>query len=489
MYLKYGHLVSLIKAHEECRLPCALRRVNQDAIISEQGNPGEKPGPHVCFFRGMNTATPSPVENELEAEHAEERALLERILGSRHFVKSALLSRFLRYICESYLAGSEKTLTEHHIGVHVFGRPERYDCSADNIVRNYARQLRNRLDDYYRWEGRSEAFRLEVPRGGYKPIFLSLTAEPPLAATEDHVAPIPLRIVESRGQSRDSRSLLWAVMLLSIFTIALLGAVLVLVRSRPRRIPIASSPMHSFWASVFRADRDTVIVTADSGFGTLQDVLGRRLSLADYTSLQLGKLSLGSLDKYVATDLGSQRYTSMTDLETAVALSHLPEVVPSRLTIRFARDLRMEDLKDDNVILLGSAYTNPWAELFEKNLAFEMVGDVGTHSWKILNRHPASGEASLYRGQRDGASHKTYARIAWVPNINHNGHILLLQGLDMAGTQAAAQLLLHSTALSDIWHQSNTCDSPEASFEVLLGTTSISSNAGTIHVLARRHYC
>jgi hypothetical protein len=247
--------------------------------------------------------------------------------------------------------------------------------------------------------------------------------------------------------------------------------------------------MHSFWATVFRADRDTVIVTADSGFGTLQDVLGRRLSLADYTSLQLGKLSLGSLDKYVATDLGSQRYTSMTDLETAVALSHLPEVVPSRLTIRFSRDLRMEDLKDDNVILLGSAYTNPWAELFEKNLAFELVGDVGTHSWKIVNRHPAPGEASFYRGERDGASHKTYARIAWVPNIDHNGHILLLQGLDMAGTQAAAQLLLHSTALSDIWRQSNACDSPEASFEVLLGTTSISSNAGTIHVLATRHTC
>ena len=49
-----------------------------------------------------------------------------------------------------------------------------YDCSADNIVRNYARQLRNRLDDYYRWEGRSESLRLEVPRGGYKPIFVRL---------------------------------------------------------------------------------------------------------------------------------------------------------------------------------------------------------------------------------------------------------------------------------------------------------------------------
>jgi hypothetical protein len=38
-----------------------------------------------------------------------------------------------------------------------------------------------------------------------------------------------------------------------------------------------------------------VIVTADSGFGTLQDVLGHRLSLADYTGPQLANLPLADL--------------------------------------------------------------------------------------------------------------------------------------------------------------------------------------------------
>jgi hypothetical protein len=440
----------------------------------------------------MNTARSSPVQVEVEAEHADERALLERVLASRHFVKSGLLSRFLRYICERSLTGGGNALTEHHIGVHVFGRPEGYDCSADNIVRNYARQLRNRLEDYYRWEGQSELLRLEVPRGGYKPIFLPLTMDsissmPSSArAAEDHAALFTARSIATKPSRR---SLPWAIVFLSPVIIALLIVVLVLLRSRVRPVAVVSSPMHAFWASMFRADRDTIIVTADSGFGTLQDVLGRRLSLADYTSLQVGNLSLAFPEKYVTNDLASQRYTSMTDLETAVALSHLPQVVPSRLTIRFARDLRMEDLKDDNVILLGSAYTNPWAELFEKNLAFELVEDEGAHSWKVVNRHPEPGEATFYQGERDGASHKTYARIAWVPNLDHTGHILLLQGLDMAGTQAAAQALLHSAALMDVWRQSNGCNTADASFEVLLGTTSISSNAGTIHVLATRHSC
>jgi hypothetical protein len=433
----------------------------------------------------MNTATSSPVPVEIEEEHAEKRALLERILASRHFAKSGLLSRFLRYICERSLIGAGNALTEHHIGVHVFGRPEGYDCSADNIVRNYARQLRNRLDDYYRREGQSELLRLEVPRGGYKPVFVRLTMNFVSAAAEDHAPLFTSTSIATPGSRRPS----WPVVVLSLLSIALLAVAVALLRSRAHSVPVASPPMHAFWANVFRADRDTVIVTADSGFGTLQDVLGRRLSLADYTGLQLGNLSLAGPEKYVATDLASQRYTSMTDLETAVALSHLPEVVPNRLTIRFARDLRMEDLKDDNVILLGSAYTNPWAELFEKNLAFELVEDVGTHSWKVVNRHPLPGEAMSYQGERDGASHKTYARIAWVPNLDHTGHVLMLQGLDMAGTQAAAQSLLHSTALMDVWRRSNACNTADASFEVLLGTTSISSNAGTIHLLATRHSC
>jgi hypothetical protein len=434
----------------------------------------------------MNTALSSPLQVEIDVEHAEERALLDRILASRHFAKSGLLSRFLRYICERSLRGAGNVLTEHHIGVHVFGRPEGYDCSADNIVRNYARQLRNRLDDYFRWEGESEILRLEVPRGGYKPVFVRLPLDF-VAEPAEHSAPTlqSPEIVTPRAGSPHA----WLVVVLSIVIIALLCVVISFIRSRPRSLSVTSPPMHSLWASVFRADRDTVIVTADSGFGTLQDVLGRRLSLADYTGLQLGNLSLTGPEKYIANDLASQRYTSMTDLETAVALSHLPEVVPSRLTIRFARDLRMEDLKDDNVILLGSAYTNPWAELFEKNLAFDLVEDANAHSWKVVNRHPAPGEATIYRGERDGASHNTYARIAWVPNLDRTGHVLMLQGLDMAGTQAAAQSLLHSKALMDVWQQSNSCNTPDASFEVVLGTTSISSNAGTIHVLATRHHC
>jgi hypothetical protein len=438
----------------------------------------------------MKTATALLDQSDVPGAHEEEHALLDRILASRHFAKSPLLSRFLRYICESHLSGMDNSLTEHHIGVNVFGRAAGYDCSNDNIVRNYARQLRNRLDDYFRWEGGDESLRLEVPRGGYKPIFARAPLLQPLSSKESTMAEQRPRSAPAMQRGiRGATRIPWIIITLGGLVLVLLIAVGVLVRAHARPLDASASPMHPLWSKIFSPDRNTVIVTADSGFGTLQDVLGRRLSLAEYMSLKHGATDYASSDPYIADDLASQRYTSMVDLQAAVALSHLPEVVPNRLSIRFARDLRIEDLSSNNVILIGSEYTNPWAELFEKNFNFQFQGDTRMHTWSILNRHPAPGEPKLYRGERDQASHLTYARVGWLPNLDHTGHVLMLQGLDMAGTQAAVQSLLNSKALAGIWRGANACATPDASFEVLLSTTSIGSNAGTFRVLATRQSC
>jgi len=61
----------------------------------------------------------------------------------------------------------------------------------------------------------------------------------------------------------------------------------------------------------------------------------------------------------------------VTDLNAALRFSHLPESNDGHLVVRYARELHMQDLKDANVVLLGSNFSNPWAELFEKNMNFE----------------------------------------------------------------------------------------------------------------------
>src|SRR3984885_2015346 len=115
--------------------------------------------------------------------------LAQRIIASRSFAKSALLSRFLLYVCEREITGKIGEISEQQIGVHVFGRRQGYNPGEDNIVRNYARQLRHRLDQYFLEEGREEELRLSIPRGKYVPVYSpNYFEERPLLVLPDHEA-------------------------------------------------------------------------------------------------------------------------------------------------------------------------------------------------------------------------------------------------------------------------------------------------------------
>jgi hypothetical protein len=102
--------------------------------------------------------------------------LARRIAASRSFEKSSFLINFLLYVCEQELRGRGHELNEHQIGVKALGRPATYNPGDDNIVRNYARLLRKRLEEYFKTEGKDELLRVDIPRGHYVPVFYS--AEP-----------------------------------------------------------------------------------------------------------------------------------------------------------------------------------------------------------------------------------------------------------------------------------------------------------------------
>src|SRR5271155_3924928 len=109
--------------------------------------------------------------NEFDQETGAIRRQLEGILGSSGFAKKDRLSRFLRFVVERKLAGRAHELKETVVGFEVFDRPANYDPKQDSIVRTEAGRLRARLAEYYLGEGKSDAFVIELPRGGYVPIF------------------------------------------------------------------------------------------------------------------------------------------------------------------------------------------------------------------------------------------------------------------------------------------------------------------------------
>src|SRR3954470_4553012 len=96
---------------------------------------------------------------------------LERVLASACFKRSERVSKLLRFLVERQLEGRENELKESVIGVEVFGRRPDYNPKLDSTVRTEAVRLRARLGAYYSNNGRQNPLIIELPKGGYVPIF------------------------------------------------------------------------------------------------------------------------------------------------------------------------------------------------------------------------------------------------------------------------------------------------------------------------------
>jgi len=99
------------------------------------------------------------------------RQQLDRILASGTFQQVDRLRRFLSFIVLEALEGRRDLLKEYVVGVQVFGKEESFDPRTDPVVRVQARRLRTRLQRYYRDEGAGDELLIDLPKGGYAPLF------------------------------------------------------------------------------------------------------------------------------------------------------------------------------------------------------------------------------------------------------------------------------------------------------------------------------
>jgi len=98
-------------------------------------------------------------------------AQLDRILSSKAFRQADRLKRFLSFTVNETLAGRGEQLKEFVIGVEVFGKGPSFDPRSDPIVRVQARRLRAQLARYYREEGQADDTLIDLPKGGYTPVY------------------------------------------------------------------------------------------------------------------------------------------------------------------------------------------------------------------------------------------------------------------------------------------------------------------------------
>ncbi len=131
---------------------------------------------------------------------------LNRVIGGKVFSRVDRLKRFISFIVQEAIAGHAGDLKEYVIGVQVFGKETSFDPRTDPIVRVQARRLRARLFKYYAEEGQHDEIIIDLPKGGYAPVFkrreTGTVQKPSLSATlisKNTIAVMPFADLSANG--------------------------------------------------------------------------------------------------------------------------------------------------------------------------------------------------------------------------------------------------------------------------------------------------
>ncbi len=404
--------------------------------------------------------------------------LIERIVASPPFQKSGRLRDLLFFLAERTLHGQTQDLSEHRIGSVVFGKAEDYSVVEDSSVRVHVRQLRLKLHEYFDGVGRGESIVVEIPKGAYTTFFRPSEHE---AQAEPAVA----------GPAVKSRVQLLPWALAALFLVSTLLAWF-------RHPAVASAPPPPWpLAALFDSSNNPVqVVLADINYGMMRLVDEQSVTLEQYLSASYRSGAAFSNPHPTARDMRVNKYlsgsllTSYADVVVVDTLMRLSGNSRDRLAVRSARELRPRDLEQGAFVFVGSPSSNPWVSYFQDKLNFqEREGVVGESLKFFQNQHPKPGEQTTYQGLAfTGSSGEDYATISLLPLANGRGSVLILQGLQQEGTEAAGLFLADAGNRQKLQEALGFSGSPTQPvyFEALIRTQAVAGAPNATSIVATR---
>lgn len=438
---------------------------------------------------GGDVSTVTPEIAQLDPRSVECMELLERVINSRELKRASRLRELLEYIGKHAQNSPSHAIREQAIGAALFGRPEDYDTGLDNIVRVNVSELRKRLIHYFSDEGSHETIVIEIPRGGYLPIFYSrsiaIAKEPsPLALLPQVPETIPLTTAVGSPASTAVATLPAARKHLAPVLIALVIAVFAcgLLLWQNHRLAVQLQPWKtdalkdSFWADFFSSGDPVDIVTADTSFALAEDILGQTISLDDYLDYKYMNLAdqpgLPPGTKSALKHVLERNNGSIGDFQAAKRFMDL-DGYSSALKLASARSYTAESIKADNVILIGGRESNPWVDLYRDRMNFFLDYDPSIQRSFIVNHKPQPGEEAVYETRRD--PNRSYSVVSFLPNLTDGRYVLIISGVDSQATRAAGDFITSPEGLAQIRQRMPTGHFPYFEFVLassrLVGTT------------------
>jgi hypothetical protein len=397
----------------------------------------------------------------------------QRILQSASFHNAATLQQLLRYLAQKTFDPSAESLKEFTIGVEALGRPVDFDPKADPIVRVQIHRLRQKLREYYDSEGLHDSILIEIPKGQHLPTFewavngksladgKSVSAGDAVVSTDQ--APRSAPVVSDPQVRRLGKPILLTALIAALVAAIFFAGVWTESKWAPfgsdeigktgtRSDPAKSSdPVMAFWARYIGNDPTPVIAYPDAIFllDNYNDLFRFKHGATDYRG--------APVDAHLAEQFASNpalvaragqlyyenAYVGFGELKAVGMLSGLFGRMGYKPIIKPSRELTVDDLKQHNVIMLGSSSQNIAVAHFSNpgDFSFEDF-DTRLEQWRgiIVNARPRPTEVPTYRTERDPNTqvlNADYSLITIQPGIVPGRYIADFGGLDTTGSEGA----------------------------------------------------
>jgi len=440
-------------------------------------------------------ATQAPGTTDLVSQNPEDiQRQLGKIVHSKVFRHCSALQRLLQYLVAKAAADPYGEIKEYTIGVEVFDRGHNYDPQNDTIVRVQIHRLRQKVKEYYESEGINDPILVEIPKGHYIPAFESrpnasmktseaeAPAEVAAAAVREHLEEAeaaPAAAIEGGPKATEAyRFFPRGVALSSLVLLVFVAGTLLGTRWEQSRTLAESDPSlggagsigagggdaaETFWRGFLGDDTAPVVGYADAVYlvDGAQDLFRFRRGASD----NQGTLVEPHLAQQFASSPGlvaqagplyyEDGNTGTGDVESVFVLTRLFTQMGLQMTVKRCRLMTIDDLKQHDVILLGSPEENDVVAQLPQvsDFVWTRLNVPGPWKGEFVNRHPQPGENLTYETERDPSTQEVkadYGLITVQPGAQPGRYLAILGGLDTSGVAGAAQFMTSPSQMSEL---------------------------------------
>jgi hypothetical protein len=260
-------------------------------------------------------------------DHQKISQTLEKLLNSKTFSKSGINKDLLNYLVNCTLKGENPK--EYQIANDVFGK--KADEKEINI-RVYIFNLRNKLEEYYKTEGRDDTVSIHIPKGNYR---------------------VEFRFDRIKSFRRTLSR--YGFHLFASGIIFLIIALIIIVQ--PPRVHL---PKNALWRGFFKPDFPIQIVIGDHYFFNDTIATGR-MGISRDTRINSDE----DLDLYLKAHpqlIGkiTKNKTTYTNKQAPFGLFSMMQMFggnQTRTEMKFSSQLKWDDLRNKHLIYIGSVKT------------------------------------------------------------------------------------------------------------------------------------